>query len=67
MTPTEKAKEIIDKFRLQILQREYTVGTSMIIPLAKQCAIICVEEMIAVCEDNKYEYLIEVLTAIEKY
>ena len=37
-------KQIVDKFRLKILEREYKVNEFKIIELAKQCALICVEE-----------------------
>jgi len=46
MTPKEKSKKLVDRFRLLVLRREYNVSERLIIELAKQCALICVDEII---------------------
>jgi hypothetical protein len=43
MTPKEKAKELVDKFRLNILDYE---GSGLNTFKAKQCAIITVDEIL---------------------
>lgn len=48
MTAKEKAKELIIKFRYQ---EKYTLN----IEVAKQCALICVDEIISACEYNLVE------------
>lgn len=46
MDAKEKAKELVDKYRLEVLQRKYEVNEYKIIELAKQCALICVDDKI---------------------
>ncbi len=43
MTPEEKSQELIEKFFMADTVLEVN---NMTIPIAKQCAIICVEEML---------------------
>jgi hypothetical protein len=49
MTPKEKAKELVDNFRLNVLDYE---GSSLNSFKAKQCALIAVDEII---DANPYE------------
>jgi hypothetical protein len=46
MKAKEKAKSLVDSFRLTILKREYNVTGLQILPLAKKCALISVDECI---------------------
>jgi hypothetical protein len=68
MTAQEKAKELVDKFG-NIKHWQYTtgyyVGTKMTLQDAKQCAIICVDEILSESE-SQYEYWQEVKAEIEK-
>lgn len=45
MTPKEKSKELIDKFGLE-LSADWDLQLSPDIHVAKQCALICVDELI---------------------
>mgnify|MGYP007049626331 CR=1 FL=1 len=45
MTPKEKAKELVDKFRLHVLEKDF-FGDSVEHDNAKQCALIAVDEML---------------------
>jgi|VirMetMinimDraft_7_1064189.scaffolds.fasta_scaffold27771_4 hypothetical protein len=40
MTPKEKAKELVERFDLE------TIGVSLLIDERKQCALICVDEIL---------------------
>jgi hypothetical protein len=70
MTPKEKAKELVDKFRMNVLDYE---GSGLNTFKAKQCALIAVDEII---EQNNIwikhtgkgtnNYWQEVKTEIEK-
>ena len=53
MTAQEKAKELVENFRLNVLDYE---GCSINEHKAKQCAKIAVEEILKVIEDNCLEY-----------
>ena len=46
MTPKEKAKELVDKFRYDNITYKGTTTTIEVLPIgrAKQCALICVDE-----------------------
>jgi hypothetical protein len=44
MTPKEKARELVDKFRLNVVDYE---GSGLNDYKAKQCALIAVEEMLS--------------------
>jgi hypothetical protein len=46
MTPKEKAKELVDKFRLHVLEKDF-FGDSVEHDNAKQCALIAVDEIIS--------------------
>lgn len=75
MTPHEKAKELFDKFYIDVLDRE---GTSAMNGFeAKQCALIAVDEIMKIVpsvyltDDNEihsghYQYWQEVKQEIEK-
>jgi len=67
MTPKDKAKELVDNFKLNVLDYE---GSGLNEYKAKQCALIAVHEMIKVAyflADHKiYDYLHEVKQEIEK-
>lgn len=47
MTPEEKGKELFNKFSFVVLPDHQSVRTASIISKAKQCALICVDEIIA--------------------
>lgn len=54
MTAEEKAEELFNKFHLEVLDRD---GTSAMNGFeAKQCALIAVDEILQVVEDNCLEY-----------
>ncbi len=55
MKPEEKAKELIGKFGME-LSPDWDLQLSPDIHMAKECAIICVDEIIS-SEPRKYEYL----------
>jgi hypothetical protein len=68
MTPKEKAKELVDKFRLHVLEKDF-FGDSVEHDNAKQCALIAVDELInsmAIQQCNADEYWQEVKQEIEK-
>jgi len=67
MTPEEKAKEICTKFALMKFQNgdvHYFIPT----PLLKQCALICVDEILDFTDERKegFKYWNEVKLKIEK-
>ena len=49
MTPKEKAEELVDKFRMNVLDYE---GSGLNTFKAKQCALIAVDEIIKTLKDN---------------
>lgn len=67
MTPKEKAKELFDKFYIEVLDRD---GTSAMNGFeAKQCALIAVDEIMDALEKNgswNYDYWKQVKQEIEK-
>ena len=59
MTPKEKAQELVDKFRINVLDDE---GSGLNTFKAKQCAVIAVDEIlwhIIKYSDSSKEYVIE--------
>ena len=46
MTAKEKAKELVDKFTLEVLKIDYNISGFVIPKLAKENALICVDEFI---------------------
>lgn len=74
MTPKEKAKELVDKFtKVQAcreLEWDNLVSCDMEDEDAKQCALICVDEIIATYDPLTSQYIIqdwaEVKQEIEK-
>ena len=59
MTPKEKAPELVDKFRINVLDYE---GSGLNTFKAKQCALIAVDEIlwhIIKYSDSSKEYVIE--------
>jgi hypothetical protein len=62
MTPKEKAKELVEKFRLKVLDYD---GNGINGFKAKQCALIAVEEILDKDGYNN-EYYQEVKQEIEK-
>ena len=59
MTPKEKAKDLIDMFRMNVLDYE---GSGLNTFKAKQCALIAVDEIlwhIIKYSDSSKEYVIE--------
>lgn len=66
MTPEQKAKELIEKFRDDPFTSQITT------PGAKRCAVICVEEILSLLNQNfganisiKQQYWEEVLTHLK--
>ena len=59
MTPKEKAKELVDRF---LNEQNDTEEISQ----AKQCALICVDEVIESCFHPNLEYWQEVKQEINK-
>jgi hypothetical protein len=66
MTPKEKAKELVDRFwELDMLDDNgdlYWIGKEN----TKQCALICVDEILEECLDIKESYWHEVKQEINK-
>ena len=53
MTPKEKAEELVNKFHIEVLDRD---GTSAMNEFeAKQCALIAVDEIIDAIDWHEYE------------
>ena len=46
MAPKEKAKELVSKFRIEILKGKYRIDGFVIEELAEECALIAVNEII---------------------
>ena len=64
MTPREKAIELVDKFRLNVLDYE---GSGLNTFKAKQCALIAVDEVLGYMgADRGTEFWLEVRSEIEK-
>jgi len=69
MKPYEKAKQIVDKYLLEIkgADRYNYNSDSMNLFIAKQCAIICVDEILDYVETNEdMDYWQQVKEEIEK-
>lgn len=66
MTPKEKAKELVEKYKEIESFHIHKRIIIMPLPEAKQCALIAVDEMINVCYWNTTkEFLLEVKKEIE--
>lgn len=66
MTPKEKAEELVDTFRMNVLDYE---GCSINTHKAKQCALIAVHEILRVAfyaDDSIYNHFLEVKQEIDK-
>ena len=74
MTPRQRAEELVDKFRMNVLDYE---GCSINTHKAKQCALICVDQIIleqcksselkdAKYQDERIKYWNEVKQEIKK-
>ena len=61
--PKEKAKELVNKLTLSSNAQD---GSWMCEDLAKQCALIAVDEMLITCENNMIYFWIDVKQEIEK-
>ena len=47
MTPKEKAKELVDSFRILLMQEDTDCGNEILCTvIAKQCALIAVDEIL---------------------
>jgi hypothetical protein len=65
LTPKEKAKELINKF---FYAKKYSNSTNaMSIELAKECALICVHEIIKIAPSDKSIFGTQYLTIKEYY
>ena len=64
MTPKEKAKELVDKYKKQL----DTATPTLYRPIyqAKQCALIAIDEIRSNCEWNTRLYWLEVEQEINK-
>lgn len=63
MTPQKKAKELVNKLTLSSNAQD---GSWMCEDLAKQCALIAVDEILLYCENNMIYFWIDVRKEIEK-
>ena len=67
MSPEEKAKELVNNFKLNVLDYE---GSGLNTYKAKQCALIAVDEIIEQCKDANFGgfglYWEEVKSELEK-
>ena len=66
MTPKEKAEELVEKFRLKVLDYD---GNGLNGFKAKQCALIAVDEILKVSlsyAGKDYDFYLEVKQEIEK-
>ena len=74
MTPKEKAKELIHYYIKELLSAKYSINGFVINDLAKQCALIAVDEIYNEIDDNydtlhssdRKQYWQDVKTEIEK-
>jgi hypothetical protein len=81
MIPQEKAQELVDKYRLILINTETDAGEEILCTnIAKQCALIAVDEMMEVYASSLYamglekhvaeitqsEYLQQIKQEIEK-
>ena len=68
MTPKEKAEELVDKYRTYIRtgdKYEYLDAEDEV-HLAKQCALIAVNEILDICKTYLSSYYLEVKEEIQK-
>lgn len=56
MTPKQKAEELIDKFIFAQFEAGDIIKNP---PLAKQCALICVDEIISELKSIQFDYDLE--------
>ena len=63
MTPKEKAEELVDNFKMKVLDRDGTSAMNYF--EIKQCALITVDEMITYGDDRVVDFLVEVKQEIE--
>ena len=63
MTPTEQAKELIEKFYPQV---QWKMGQEDCMDRAKQCALIAVDLVLSSCVESCIYYWQEVKQEIEK-
>jgi hypothetical protein len=56
MTPKEKARELVEKFRLNVLDYE---GCSINEHKAKQCALIAVDEILEIVASDDSAIIVE--------
>lgn len=68
MTPKEKAKELVDEYRLILIKSNTDAGEEILCTLlAKECALVAVEEVFSNnTDESKHDYWIEVKEEIEK-
>ena len=59
MTPKEKAKELVDKFRLHVLEKDF-FGDSVEHDNAKQCALIAADETLRALHFNVWTNVEEI-------
>jgi hypothetical protein len=55
MIPKEKAKELVNRFLEVNDGIDYDNGCGVTIYQAKQCALICVDEIISALENHKWQ------------
>lgn len=73
MTAKEKALNLCQEFGMTGMESKQTEYYTLELPLAKKCAIICVDEMLAMLpfpndewHEERKSYLLEVKEEIEK-
>jgi hypothetical protein len=73
MSPKEKANELVDKYRVELMLTDTKVGEEILCTsVAKKCALICVDEMLdmlflnSIENENLIAYYLDVKTEIYK-
>ena len=73
MTPQEKAKELFHYYIKELLSAKYSINGFVINDLAKQCALIAVDEVLSIKKEiwddfhrEYFAYWQQVKTEIEK-
>jgi hypothetical protein len=67
MTPKEKADELVNQYRMILMDEDTDCGNEILCSLiAKQCALIAVDEIWEECLDIREKYWKEVKQEINK-
>ena len=63
MTPKEKAKDLVNRFFIEV--DSYYVEDIVSQPKAKQCALVCVDEMLEFAYDIEWEKKEEAISKLK--